>query len=98
MLPPNFIREMIGNGKLQEMPRNSFVSEDGARIFNGCANVKILRLRIISGDEIETGWILVINPRRIHKTSRAGRLERLRQLADLESSEVIGNADEMMFL
>src|SRR5437762_14296844 len=89
MLPANFIGQMIGNRQLQEVPWNAFMSEDRSRIFDRRANIKILRLRVVSRDEIETGRVFVVNARRIHKTARAGRLERFRQLPDLKRTEII---------
>ena len=71
------------------MPGNALVSEDWPRVFNRCANVKVLRLRIVSRDEKKAGWIFVVNAGRIHETARAGRLKRLGQLPNLKWTKVI---------
>src|SRR5437773_12141007 len=71
------------------MSWNTFVSEDRPRIFNRRADVKVLRLRIVSRDEKETGRVFIVNTGRIHETARAGRFERFRQLANLKRTEVI---------
>src|SRR5947209_20344614 len=89
---------MIGNRKLHEMTGDSFVTQNRSRILDRCSNIKILRLRVVSRDEIETGRVFVVNARRIHKTARAGRLERFRQLPDLKRTEIIWQANEIMFL
>src|SRR5467141_199834 len=98
MLPANFIGQMIGNRELQEVPGDAFMSKDRSRIFDRGANIKILRLRVVSRDEIETGRVFVVNARGIHKTARAGRLERFQQLPDLKRTEIIWHANEIMFL
>src|SRR6266487_5443118 len=80
------------------MSRNSFVPEYRSRLFDRCANVKILRLWIVSRNEIKTGWVFVVNARWIHKTSGAGRLKRIVQLPNLKPAEIIGQRDQMVFL
>src|SRR5439155_25885842 len=55
VLPPDFVIQMIRDRELEKMSRNSFVSEDRPRVFNRRANIKILRLRIVSWDEKESG-------------------------------------------
>src|SRR5207248_1071532 len=77
------------------MARNSFVPENRPWILNCGADVKVLRLRIVSWNEIEAGWILIINTRRVHKTARTGWLERVWQLTNLKWSEVIRQGNEM---
>ena len=79
------------------MTGNAFVTEDWTRIFNRRADIKVLRLRVVSRYEIKAGWILVVNSGRIHKTSGAGWLECFGQLSDFERAEVIGDGDELMF-
>src|SRR5260370_31022172 len=89
---------MIGDRELQKMSGNTFVTEDWSRLFDRGSDVKVFRLRIVSGNEIETGRILVVNSGRIHKAARAGRFERFRQLPNLNCAEVIGDCNELMFL
>src|SRR5206468_10687109 len=89
MLPPYFVIQMIRDRELEKMSRNSFVSEDRPRVFNRRANIKILRLQIVSWDEKESGRIFVVNARRIHETAGTGRLERVWQLSNLKRAEVI---------
>ena len=90
MLTANLVRQMIRDRELQEMPGNSFMPENRARIFDRGADVKVLRLRIVGRNEIETGRVLVVNTGRIHETAGAGRLERVRQLSNLKRAEIIG--------
>src|SRR5207253_96202 len=98
VLPANFVAQMIGDRKLHEMTGDSFVTQNWPRIFDRRANVKILRLRIVSRNEIETGRILVVNTGRIHETAGTGRLERFGQLPNLKSTEIIGDRDEFVLL
>ena len=58
MLSSDFVCQVVGDGKLQEMTGYSFVAKNGPRLFDCGANVKILRVRIVSGDEIKTGRTL----------------------------------------
>src|SRR6266478_6974588 len=71
------------------MSGNTFVTEDRSRVFNRRANIKIFRLWIVGRDEKESGWVFVVNARRIHKAARAGWFERFRQLPDLKRAEII---------
>src|SRR5437667_12363792 len=77
------------------MSRDSFVSEDWPRIFDRRANVKVLRLRIVSRNEIEAGRVFVVNTGRIHETARTRRLERFWQLPNLKRAEIIGQTDKI---
>ena len=63
MLAANFVGEMIGDRELQEVSRDSFVPEDRPRIFDRGANVEILRLRIVSRDEIEAAGVFIVDAR-----------------------------------
>ena len=78
MLPANLVFQMIRDRKLQEMPRDSFVAENRARVFDGGADVEVLALRIVSRNEIETSWVLVVNAGRIHEAARTRGLESFR--------------------
>src|SRR5947208_10715622 len=98
MLAANFVALMMCNWELEKMPGNSFMSKDWPGIFNRRANVKVLRLRIVSWNEEEPGWIFVVNAGRIHKAARAGRLERVRQLSDLERAKVIRQGYKIVLL
>src|SRR5438045_9740044 len=84
MLPPDFIRQMVRDRELHEVAGNSFMTKHRSRIFNRRANVKVLRLRIVGRNEIETGRIFVINTGRIHEAAGTRRLERFGELPDLE--------------
>ena len=44
MLPPDLVRQMVGDRELQEVSGNSFMPEDRPRIFNRGANIEVLRL------------------------------------------------------
>src|ERR1041385_1170805 len=87
---------MICDRELEKMSGNTFVTEDRPGVFNRRANVKILRVRVVSRDEKETSWIFVINAGRIHEAPRAGWLESLRQLSDLKRAKVIGQSHKAM--
>src|SRR5258708_34586126 len=89
---------MICNRELEKMSGDTFVSEDWPRIFNCCANIKILRVRIIRRNEKETCRILVVNAGWIHEAPRAGRLKRFGQLSNLEWPKVIGQRDKVVLL
>ena len=97
MLTADFVAQVVRDGKLQEMSRDSFVSENWPWIFDRRANVKVLRLRIVSRNEIETGRVFVVNTGRIHETARTRWLERFWQLPNLKRAEIIGQRDEVVF-
>ena len=78
MLATDFIAHVICDGELEKMSRNAFVSEDRPRIFNCGADIKVLRLRVISRNKEKTGRILVVNAWRIHESSGTGWFKRLR--------------------
>src|ERR1043166_8784566 len=80
------------------MSRNAFVTEDRPWVFNRRADVKILRLRVVSRDEKEARWIFVVNAGRIHEATGAGRFERLRQLSNLKRAKVTWQRHKIMFL
>src|SRR5205807_6693073 len=94
-LAANLVGQMIGNRELQKMSGNSFVAQDRSRIFNRGANIEVLRLRIVSWDKIKAARVLIVNAGRIHKPAGTGRLERVRQLANLEWSQIIRQGNEM---
>src|SRR5262249_29485741 len=89
VLAADFISQMVRDRQLHEVPGNSFVAQNRPRVLDRRADVKILRLRIVSWDEEETARVLVVNAGRIHETTRTRWLERLRQLADLKRPEII---------
>src|SRR6266404_5525773 len=80
------------------MSGNPFVSENRSRVFDRRANIKILRFRVVCGNEKESGWVLVVNTRRIHKTARAGWLEGLGQLSNLKRPEIVWQRYEIVLL
>ena len=61
MLAADFVGQMVRDRELQEVAGNSFVTEDRPRVFDRRANVEILRLRIVSRNEIETARVFVVN-------------------------------------
>src|SRR5437879_1138991 len=98
MLTANFVAQVVRDRELQEMSRNTFMSEDGPRVLDRGANIKVLRLRIVRRDEIKTGRVLVVNAGRIHETAGVGWLECFRQLPNLKRAEVIGQRYQIVFL
>src|SRR5258707_5531866 len=80
------------------MSWNTFVSQNRSWVFNCCANIKLLRSRIVGGNEKESGWILVVNTGRIHETAGAGWLEGLGQLSNLKRTEIVGQRNKIVFL
>src|SRR5205823_6622597 len=80
------------------MSGNAFVPKNGSWIFNRRANIKILRFRIIGGNEKESGWVLVVNTGRIHETARAGRLKSFGQLSNLKRPEIVRQGYQIVFL
>src|SRR5437588_5710969 len=89
---------MIRDRELHEVSWDAFVAKDRPWIFDRGAQVKILRLRIVGGNEKETGRVLIINTRWIHETTRASRLECFRQLPNFKLSEVVRQSDKLMRL
>src|ERR1043166_2264847 len=88
---------MVRDRELHEMARNAFMAEDRPWVFDRRANIKILRLQIVSRNKKETAWVLVVNTGRIHEPARAGRFERVGQLSNLKRPEIIGNRHDLMF-
>ena len=80
------------------MPGDTLVPEDWPGIFNRRANVKILRLWVVGGNEKETSWIFVVNTGRIHEAARAGRLERIRQLSNLKRPKITRQGYKIVLL
>src|SRR5712664_4064650 len=93
-MPADLIGQMIGDRDLQKMSGDPFVPEDGARIFDGRADVEVAALRVVRGDEEEAAVVGVVESRRIHEAARTGRLEGFRKLANDERSDVVGDGDE----
>src|SRR5437588_12760937 len=89
---------MVRDRELHEVARNSFMTQNRPRIFDRRADVKILRLRIVSWNEKETDRVFVVNAGRIHETARTRRLERVGQLPNFEAAKIIWDGDELMFL
>src|SRR6058998_91160 len=89
---------MICDRELEKMSGNSFVSQNWAWIFNRRADIKILRLWIVSRNEKEPGRVFVVNAGRIHESSRAGRLERVRQLSNLKRAKIIRQRYKIVLL
>src|SRR5438874_6788760 len=80
------------------MSGNTFVPKNRSWIFNRCTNIKILRFRIVGGNEKEPSWVLVVNTGRIHETARAGRLKSFGQLANLKRPEIVRQGYQIVFL
>src|SRR5437868_14235852 len=87
---------MVRNRELQEVARNAFVAENGARIFDGGTDIKIMRLRIVSRDKVEAAGVLIVDAGRIHEPAGAGRLKGFGQLAYLEAAEIRGQRHEFV--
>src|SRR4051794_11615227 len=95
MLSANFVLQVIRDGDLKKMSGNSFMSQDRPGIFNRRADVEILRLRIVGGNQIETGRVFIVKAGRIHETAWTRWLERLRQLSNLKLPEVFRQPNEL---
>src|SRR6266496_6319382 len=80
------------------MSGNTFVPKNRSWIFNRRANIKILRFQIVGGNEKESGWVLVVNTRRLHKTASAGRLKGFGQLSNLKRPEIVRQRYKIVFL
>ena len=80
------------------MSGNTFVPKNRSWIFNRCTNIKILRFRIVGGNEKEPSWVLVVNTGRIHETARAGRLKSFGQLSNLKRPEIVRQGYKIVFL
>src|SRR6202022_2983540 len=94
MLTTNFVTQMVRDRHLQEMPRDSFVSENRPRFLDRCPTIKVLRLRVVTWNEKETGRIFIVNAGRVHETAGAGWLECIRQLTNLKRAEIIRQRDQ----
>jgi hypothetical protein len=64
------------------------MTQNGPRIFDGGADIKVLARRIVGRNEIEAARIFVIDAGRIHKAAGTGRLEGFGQLANLKPTEI----------
>src|SRR6266545_3549899 len=64
------------------------MAENRSRVFDRRANIEVAALRIIGRDEIEAGWILIVNAGRIHETAGAGRLESFGKLPNFKPADV----------
>src|SRR6266702_7856320 len=80
------------------MSGNTFMPENRSWVFDCRANIKILRFRIVSGNEKESGRVLVVNTGRIHEPPRAGWLEGLGQLSNLKWPEIARQRHKIVFL
>src|ERR1700738_1500760 len=87
---------MIRDRELQKVSRDSFMAENRPRVFNGRADIEVFALRIVSGNEIETARVLVVNAGRIHEAAGAGWLERLGQLPDFKVTEIRREGDQLV--
>src|SRR2546430_248838 len=88
---------MIGDGELQEVAGDAFVTENGARVFDGGADIEIFALWVVGRDEVEAARIPVVLARRIHEAAGTGRFESLWKLADVERAEIGRKRDEVVF-
>ncbi len=82
---------MIGDRELQEVTRNAFMTQDRARVFDRRADVEVLAGRVVRRNEVKAAVVFIVNAGRIHETTGTGRLERFRQLSNLERANVRGN-------
>src|SRR5216684_4418182 len=89
---------MIRDRELQKVARNSFVTENRARVFDGRANIKVTALGIVGGNEIKARIVLVVNAGRVHETAGTGGLERFGQLANFKAAEIRRQRNEMILL
>src|SRR4030095_1124384 len=80
------------------MARYTFVHENGAWVFNSRSDVEVLALGVVSGNEVKTARVFVIDAGRVHKTTRTGWLEGFRKLPDIKRTEVIRNRNQPMRL
>src|SRR5260370_22444664 len=87
---------MIRDRELQKVAGDSFVTENGARVFDGRANIKVTALGIVGGDEIKARIVFVVNAGRVHETAGTGGLERFGQLANFKAAEIARQRDEMI--
>src|SRR5207247_3874054 len=62
------------------------------------ADVEVGALRIVRRDEVEAARVGVVDPRRVHESARARRLERLRKLPYGEVPEVGRQRDQALLL
>src|SRR6266478_5464645 len=98
MLPADFASQMVGYRELQKMARDSLMPNNRPRVFNGGADVEIFARRIVSGNEIKTAVVFVVNARRIHETTRARWFESFRQLTNLKTTKIGRQGNEMIGL
>src|SRR5205823_3153334 len=75
LLAANLILQMIRDRDLEEVSRDSFMSENRSRIFDRRADIKIAAVRVVGRDEVEAAVVFVVEARRIHEAARTGRLE-----------------------
>src|SRR5436309_5153511 len=95
MLTADFILETVRDRELKKVAGDALVTENRPRVFNGRANVEVPALRIVCGNEIKAGWILVVNSGRVHETARTGWFEGFGKLANFKSAER-RQSDEMI--
>src|SRR5437667_11118278 len=72
------------------------MAQDRPRVLSGGAKVKVFRLRVVSGNEIETTVVFIVNAGRIHKAARTRRFECFRELPDFKSTEIRRQGYEMI--
>src|ERR1700722_9007634 len=65
MMPADLVRQVIRDGNLEEMPRNSFMAENWARLLDGCANGEVLAVWRVGGNEVETAAVVIVDARRM---------------------------------
>src|SRR5262245_21062854 len=98
MLSADLASQMIRNGDLQEVSGNALMAENRPWLLNGGADVKILALRIVRRNEEEAAGVLIIDARRIHEATGTSRLECLRQLANVELSQIWRQSDQPLLV
>src|SRR5207302_2450099 len=87
-LPPDLVLQVVGDRDLQEVSGNALVAEDRPRILDRGPDIEIAAGRTVRRYEIEPLRIAIVEPRRIHETTRRRRLEGFGKLANREWPEI----------
>src|SRR4029453_9401625 len=96
MLATNLVGEMVRDRDLQEVPGDAFVTQDRTRVLDRGADVEVPALRVVCRDEEKPARILVVDTWRIHEAAGARWLEGLRELTDLERTEIRGKRNQVV--
>ena len=74
------------------------MSQDWSWIFDGRANVKVFRLRVVGRDEEKAAVIFIVNSGGIHEPSGTGWFERIRKLPNIKRSDMRGHSYQPVVL